>query len=143
MMIRKNIYTNIIPWAIFLCVIQTFMVYAPPAVTVKEVKNVNDIEINKKPLVVEFYRPSCPHCQVMAPRYEQAAQEDRKGISCYKVNVDNMGLTQDIAQKLSTNTRKIQINGVPTFIFLDHNGNSSEMVGQMELGALKNKMSKL
>lgn len=142
-MIKKYIYTNIIPWAIFLAATQICILYAPPALTVRDVTNINDIQIDKKPMVIEFYRPSCPHCQVMMPRYEQAAHECPVGVTCYRVNVDNMALAQNVAQKLSTVNHAVQINGVPTFIFVDKQGNVSEMVGQMELSALKNKMSKL
>lgn len=141
----KKICTNIIIWSIFFVGVQAFTSNAATPVTsgVKDVSRIEDIHVGGKPLVIEFYRPACPHCQIMIPRYESVAREYNKGVQFYRVNVDNMDLATGIAKKFSTNDHRITINGVPTFVFIESNGNTSQIIGQMESGALQGKVAKL
>lgn len=73
------------------------------------------------PMVVEFYRPSCPHCQRVAPVYQAVAQSCTNGTHFYKVNADNMEQANTIAQ-LVTSNKISKISGVPTFVFAGSNG---------------------
>ena len=73
------------------------------------------------PMVVEFYRPSCPHCQRMEPVYKAVANECKNGTSFYKVNCDNLTYAQNVAKEI-TKDANFQLNGVPTIVAIDKNG---------------------
>ncbi len=128
---KKSIYRFLV---VVICLQFTHAVNA----SIVEVNGVTDIDMNKKPLVVEFYSPSCPHCKIMIPRYQQVANKYGNRVCFYTVSVTNMGLTQECAKKM-----RVEINGVPHFVFIDGNGNSSQMKGQMGEGALDNKVKNL
>ncbi len=82
------------------------------------------------PMVVEFYRPSCPHCQHMAPIYSKVAMESKNGIHFYKVNTDKSG-ANEICKTITHN--KESLSGVPTFVFVNKNGTTS---GKVKAGGL-------
>lgn len=138
--IMKNFITIIrVAWVIAFMSIQ----FSSKAQDVVDVAKIVDIQFNQGPFIVEFYRPTCPHCQIMIPRYAQAARSCTKSVRFYRINADNIGFAYEVAEKLSTPQHKVQITGVPFFVFVDSNGSVSEISGQMGAGALEGKIAKL
>jgi thioredoxin 1 len=65
---------------------------------------------SNKPVVVEVYTNSCPHCQQLHPIFEKTAQENNAQFDFYKLNaVKNL----DIA-------KKYKILGVPSLFYFVH-----------------------
>lgn len=138
----KKIYTTIYAWTILFAAAQTFTLYGGDW-KITEVTKIADIQKGNGPIVVEFYRGRCPHCQIMVPRYEEVAKQHNPRVKFYRVTVDNWALAQEVTKLLSTAANPINLTGVPTFVFVDSAGNVSQMVGQMEIGALNNKVTRL
>lgn len=137
---KKFIYRSIVVWSLVFLGIQCNS-YA--AQDVMDVKTVADVQWDQRPFVVEFYSPKCPHCQIMIPRYKSVARDNKKGVRFYRVNTDDLDLAQEIAKKLCTKNHIVAISGIPYFVFVDAQGDVSEMTGQMGIGALESKVSKL
>lgn len=96
------------------------------------------------PMVVEFYRPSCSHCQSMAPIFSRVAKECANGTHFYRVNADDMGRANGLAQSI-THNQLSNLSGVPTFVFVNKNGNNKceIKVGGMKKQELQNKVAQL
>lgn len=134
---KKNLYTNKTVWFIVFAMMHGLL----SARGIIEVKQISDIQWDKKPFVVEFYSKTCPHCMMMAQPYQDVANNDKKGVMFYKVEVaSNFNTASSIAEKL---LGVQSFSAVPLFAFVDANGTVSEMSGQMPREALENKISKL
>lgn len=98
----------------------------------------------KAPMVVEFYRPSCSHCQNMAPIYEAVAKQCTNGTNFYRINADNMSWANGLAQ-LITNNQLSHLTGVPTFVFVNKSGSTKCEVktGGMTKAVLQSKVAQL
>jgi thioredoxin 1 len=79
-----------------------------------------EVENEKKLVLVDFFAPWCGPCKMMSPIIEELAQEYKnQNIKIGKVNVDN---NQEIAEKYN-------IMGVPTMIFFKEGKNVEQIVG--------------
>jgi thioredoxin 1 len=76
--------------------------------------------------VVEFFRPTCPHCQAMAPLVERLATEYSARALVGQVNTE-------VDQAL---TARYQIGGVPTFVYFKNGHELSRSVGEQSYIAL-------
>jgi len=74
--------------------------------------------IKKGNVVVDFWAPWCGPCRMMAPIFEEAANE-QKAVKFAKVNTDEEG---PIAQELG-------IRGIPTLIFFKDGKEINRFVG--------------
>lgn len=137
---KKNIYTNIVAWTIFLIGVQTGTIYSN---AVKEITSIDQMQ-NSQPRVIEFYSPKCPHCQNMMPIFEQVAQAHKEVQFC-RVNVLTPGININQIVKDVTKNKSKEIHGVPTFIFIDKKGNMSgnPVSGGMGQGALEQRVAAL
>lgn len=70
--------------------------------------------------VVEFYLPTCPHCQAMIPTVEQLAQDYSSRALVGRVDANSQN-------GLATTYR---IDAVPTFVFFRQGHEVSRMVGE-------------
>ncbi len=78
--------------------------------------------------VVEFYLPECPHCQQVAPIYDEVSEEMGDKARFAKVNLrNNKGLGA-----------KFGISGTPTFKFFCRRRNIGEHVGFINETILRN-----
>jgi thioredoxin 1 len=77
-------------------------------------------------VMVEFYRPTCPHCQAMAPIVERLAKDYASRALVGQVNTD-------VASALPT---RYQIEYVPTFVFFKNGREISRSVGETSYAAL-------
>ena len=114
------------------------------AVPLHNVPEQVSIERMVAPMVVEFYRPSCGHCQSMAPKYAAVAAECTNGTNFYRVNADNMARANSIASTI-TRQKVSKVRGVPTFVFVNKNGNTSGDVksGGMSKQELQSRVAQL
>lgn len=102
---------------------------------VPEKTQVNDMIA---PMVVEFYSPSCPHCNQMAPIYTKVAQKCGERVHFYKVNIttpQGMSSANQIAHE--------NISGIPTFVFVNKAGERTVKTGGMNENDLKTTIDKL
>lgn len=86
------------------------------------------LEYADKLVVVEFYLTTCPHCQAVAPVYEQVAGEMVDEALFFRVDVDQNPLL----------TKRFSVVGTPTFKFFCQVRSVGESVGFMNVTALRN-----
>jgi thioredoxin 1 len=77
------------------------------------------VEKGKKPVVVMFQSPTCPHCRQMEPSFEQYAEEFKDKILFAKL---------DISKSMTTASR-YGVMGTPTFKFFCKGKPVQELVG--------------
>ena len=86
------------------------------------------LESAERLVVIEFYLTTCPHCQAVAPVYEQVAEEMLDEALFYRVDVDQNPLL----------TKRFNVVGTPTFKFFCQVRSVGESVGFMNVTALRN-----
>jgi thiol-disulfide isomerase/thioredoxin len=87
----------------------------------------NTVEKAKKPVVVMFYSPNCPHCQAMDPYFQQYSKEFQGKVAFVKVNiVDNVIVAA-----------KYGVMGTPTFKFFCNGRPFVDRVGEMYPALIK------
>jgi thioredoxin 1 len=102
--------------------------------TASKVVEINDIESweltvenASNPVLVMFYNPGCPHCQVMEPYFESYAHEFEGKILFVKVNIhENL-----------TIAAKYGILGTPTFTLFCKGHGIQNYVGEMYPSLIK------
>ena len=101
---KKNMYTKKIVWAIFFAVLQIYPSYCA---VIQKINSSREVVTNGRPCVIEYYSPTCPHCQSIAPVYNQVARANTNGTQFYQIDIqdENPG-----------------INRIPTFMFIDSQG---------------------
>jgi thioredoxin 1 len=91
------------------------------------------INNESKPVVVEFYSPTCGTCMQVAPIVEKIAKEFEGEYKFYKINVEN-----------DTNyAKQLGVSGVPTFLFMKQGEVLGTHHGNFSKGDFINKMKKL
>jgi thioredoxin 1 len=86
------------------------------------------LESADKMVVVEFYLTTCPHCQAVAPIYEQVAEEMVDEALFFRIDVDQNPLL----------TKRFNVAGTPTFKFFCQVRSVGESVGFQNVTALRN-----
>ncbi|KAG0324589.1 hypothetical protein BGZ99_001653 [Dissophora globulifera] len=71
---------------------------------------------------VEFYAPWCPHCKALAPTWEKV------GRNFYKDN--NVVIAKVDATKETKTAERYNVDGYPTIIYFDADGNDQEYEGE-------------
>jgi thioredoxin-like negative regulator of GroEL len=76
--------------------------------------------------MVEFQRPTCPHCQAMVSKVERLAKDysSRALVGTVNTSVE------------STLTDRYKIEGVPTFVFFKNGRELSRLPGEQEYSTL-------
>lgn len=117
--------------------------FAVPIQQINTVGQAEEVYRVRKPKVVEFYRPSCPHCQNMMPIYKTVAQESANGTQFYMVNCDDLDTANTIAKKVTGN-ESTRIGGVPTLVFINSNGTQKDThIGGMTKSELNKTITQL
>ena len=102
---------------------ETPVIEEKPKITVHEILNESEFEKlvlnNKKPVVLDIYASWCMPCKAMAPIFKQLAQNFYPQIEFFKINIES---NENLAQKL-------QIQSVPTFIFMQNGKEADRIVG--------------
>jgi thioredoxin 2 len=80
------------------------------------------IERNDIAVLVDFWAPWCGPCQMMAPAYQQAAQQLEPGIRLLKVNTEN-------APDLGT---RYNIRSIPTLALFRNGREAARQAGAMD-----------
>ena len=91
-------------------------------------------EVDGKPVVIDFWRPGCPPCDVMEPIVEQLKEEygDQVDFKAYNTleergKVDQYGIA-----------------AVPTFLFINASGEIvDKVVGQTDIETMRSKIEAL
>ena len=102
---------------------------------VEEITKANEavLKNTQKPMIIEFYSPSCGTCQQVMPYFKEIASELNNKYKFYKVNVDN-GL------EVATN---YDVQSVPTFVFIKNNEVKGIHHGYITKSDLTHKIEKL
>jgi len=98
--------------------------------TYNEFNNIFDTEdnyVNNKPIVLDFSAVWCAPCKMMLPIVTEFSETYEGKVDIYKVDVDE-------EQELSS---KFGIRSVPTFIFIDKNGEQKRVSGSMSKESFK------
>lgn len=91
-----------------------------------EIKTLADLkQASGKPAVIDFFAQWCGPCKMIAPFYAQLSKT-YTNVAFFKADVD-------VAEEL---TAHFGIESMPTFIFLDANGNEKSRFS----GAMKDKL---
>lgn len=90
-----------------------------------------------RPRLLEFYSNNCPACEMMKPIMDEIDKECSKGdLEISYINVRN--------PQVVMMAMKFRVFGVPTFIFLDRNGEEVErLVGLQPKAKIKQIINKL
>lgn len=85
------------------------------------------VEKSKKPVMVMFYSPTCPHCNAMEPYFREYSKDFKDTVDFARLNIiDN----QNIALKYG-------IMGTPTFKFFCKGKPIHDMVGEIYPSLIK------
>lgn len=91
-------------------------------------------EVDGKPVVIDFWRPGCPPCDVMEPIVEQLKEEygDQVDFKAYNT-LEERGKVD-----------KYSIAAVPTFLFINASGEIvDKVVGQTDIETMRSKIEAL
>lgn len=98
--------------------------------------NVNnfDEEIKKdKPVVVEFYTPTCSHCKKLAGALDKLAKEKEEEVFFGKCNIEQEALLQS----------RFDITVVPTLLFIKNGEIKNRLVGEIHPLIIREEIKKL
>lgn len=73
----------------------------------------SSVEKSKTPALVMFYSPTCPHCQMMEPYFNEYAKEFKGTVSFIRVNVATNIIVAAKYGVMGTPTFKFFCNGHP------------------------------
>ncbi len=95
---------------------------------VYDLRNTERLEFKgDRPVVVDFYATWCGPCKQMAPILEEMAQEFAGQVDVYKVDIDQ---NRNLAGMIG-------IQSIPTFLFINAEGEPKLTVGGMEKAQFK------
>ncbi len=85
------------------------------------------VEKSQDPILVMFYSPNCPHCQMMDPYFESYAKEFEGKVKFIRVNIiDNLVIAA-----------KYSVLGTPTFKLFCKGRPIQDYVGEMYPSLIK------
>lgn len=87
----------------------------------------------EKPIVIDFYADWCGPCRQISPLFDQLKDKYGDRIDFRRVNVDEDGVL----------AAKYDVTSIPTFIFLDSEGNLLSKVTGADANALTTEVKKL
>ncbi len=87
----------------------------------------NIVERSQIPVVCMFFSPTCPHCHILEPAFDQYAEEFKKQMIFVKCNVVENQRT----------ARRYGLMATPTFKFFCHGRPVQELVGSIYPPLLK------
>jgi thioredoxin-like negative regulator of GroEL len=85
------------------------------------------LDKQKRPLMVMFYNPTCPHCTIMEPSFIKHAEQFKDKVTFMKFNIQQ---NQQIPYSYG-------IQSTPTFIFFCHNQPITMLSGAVHPSILK------
>lgn len=91
-------------------------------------------------VIVEFYAPWCPPCNMMHPIVDQLADEYKDKMKVIKVDIDQF---HDISSAFEINGKKEVIESVPQFYFFKDGTLKDSFKGGRERDALQEKINKI
>ncbi len=83
---------------------------------------------NEKPVIIDFFTTWCPPCKMLAPIFEELAEEYAEKVVFVKMDLDQCPETGN----------KFQIDRIPTVIFFKNGEIVSSFIGLMEKQDIKN-----
>lgn len=93
-----------------------------------------DKEINsEKPVVVEFYTPTCTHCKKLTKVLDEAAEELGEDVVITKVNAAEETLLQS----------RFDVVHVPTLLFIKNGEIKNKLEGEVHPLVLREEIKKL
>ena len=90
-----------------------------------------DVLNSKTPVIVDFWAEWCMPCKMLAPVFEKVSKDFAGKMNFAKLNVDH---TPDIAQKYD-------VRGIPCMIIFKNGKEADRLVGNMNEGMLREKIS--
>ncbi len=100
--------------------------FAGHALSLDEQRFAQHLARSDLPLVVDFWAPWCGPCRVMAPAFEQAAQQVEPRARLIKVNTEE---AQGLASRMG-------IRSIPTLMVFSKGREIARTSGAMDAGAL-------
>jgi thioredoxin len=85
------------------------------------------VYLGKLPCVIDFYADWCGPCRMLAPLFEELAEEYKGKVNFYKVNTEEQ---QDISASFN-------IRSIPTLLFCPMEGKPQIALGALSKDALK------
>jgi len=82
-------------------------------------KELNELVIGDKPVLIDFYADWCGSCRSMMPIVEALAEEHKESFEIVKINIDN---NQDIAQQFG-------VMSIPALFIIKERHVKEHMVG--------------
>jgi thioredoxin 1 len=87
---------------------------------------------DRRPVLVEFFAPWCPHCRRMAPVLEELAREYEGRVRVVQANVE---AAPDLVVRY-------QLRGVPTVVVFDEGKEISRLIGEVPKEELMIRLNK-
>lgn len=81
----------------------------------------NRLQASTKPLMLQFYSPTCPHCRAMEPTLAEVAHKMQDRVEVVRADVT----------KLSGLVKKYDIKSIPTFVLFKNKQETARIDGQM------------
>lgn len=98
-----------------------------------DVNNFDEKIKQEKPVVVEFYTPTCSHCKKLAGALDKLAKEKEEEVFFGKCNIQQETLLQS----------RFDITVVPTLLFIKNGEIKNRLVGEIHPLIIQEEIKKL
>lgn len=98
-----------------------------------DVNNFDEKINQEKPVVVEFYTPTCSHCKKLAGALDKLAKEKEGEVFFGKCNIEEEELLQS----------RFDITVVPTLVFIKNGEIKNRLVGEIHPLIIQEEIKKL
>jgi len=156
---NKGVYLLILLLVIILMIYITSLSTTPkPYLYIKLVNTSNQTytldNFKGHPIFMEYFATWCPHCKNMLPIMRELYNEygssivfisiSQEDIPILEQYVKDNNITWLVLHDNGTLANSLNINGVPTFIFIDKNGNIvKKIIGETSIDELRNALNSL